>query len=65
MLLGSLIYICLFPFTYVLVSIACGETTGDVPMDFIKSERTMYKQTFLPLFGSFLMKCFSKLPFLR
>ncbi|KDR81130.1 hypothetical protein GALMADRAFT_136178 [Galerina marginata CBS 339.88] len=42
-----------------IMSIHSGCTTGDVPMNFGRAERLRYKTHIVPIFGSFLQKCYS------
>lgn len=54
-----------YSLTFVLVSVHSGTTLGDVQLDFGKAERERYKKFFLPMYGAFLKKCYSKLLSLR
>ncbi|PPQ84465.1 hypothetical protein CVT26_007395 [Gymnopilus dilepis] len=42
-----------------IISVHTGITTGDVKMNFGRSERADYKKSIVPIFGRFLKKCFS------
>jgi len=42
-----------------IFSVNSGETTGEVKLNFGRSERAHYKEHFLPMFGTFLKKCYS------
>ncbi|KAF8971656.1 hypothetical protein BDZ97DRAFT_1650694 [Flammula alnicola] len=41
-----------------VISIHSGTTTGDIPMNFGCAERMRYKEYFVPIYGSFLQKCY-------
>ena len=49
----------------ILCSIHSGSTTGDIKMNFGRAERLRYKKYFVPMYGSFLQKCYCKLLFNR
>ncbi|KAF9539374.1 hypothetical protein CPC08DRAFT_651195 [Agrocybe pediades] len=42
-----------------VISVHAGTTTGDIKMNFGRSERVRYKEDILPIFGNFLKKCYS------
>ncbi|PPQ85572.1 hypothetical protein CVT26_010356, partial [Gymnopilus dilepis] len=42
-----------------IISVHTGVTTGDMKMNFGRSERADYKKYIVPIFGRFLKKCFS------
>ncbi|KAF9550943.1 hypothetical protein CPC08DRAFT_647741, partial [Agrocybe pediades] len=43
-----------------VISIHSGTTTGDHKMNFGHAERTRYKKLIVPIFGNFLLKCYSQ-----
>ncbi|KAH9476587.1 hypothetical protein JR316_0010499 [Psilocybe cubensis] len=43
-----------------VISLHSGLTSGDVKMNFGQAERVGYKKHIIPIFGSFLHKCYSK-----
>ncbi|KAF8954792.1 hypothetical protein BDZ97DRAFT_1675759 [Flammula alnicola] len=42
-----------------IISIHSGTTTGDVKMNFGRAERERYKKSIIPIYGSFLRKCYT------
>ncbi|PPQ80644.1 hypothetical protein CVT25_001652 [Psilocybe cyanescens] len=42
-----------------VISIHSGNTTGDIPVSFGRAERLRFKKTILPVYGTFLQRCYS------
>ncbi|KAH9474964.1 hypothetical protein JR316_0012063 [Psilocybe cubensis] len=42
------------------ISVHSGVTSGDIKMNFGRAEQAKYKNIFIPIFGDFLRKCYSK-----
>ena len=52
-------------YTNINISVHSGTTTGDVKMNFGRFERARYKKYLVPIFGNFLMNCYSKCTHMR
>ncbi|KDR76072.1 hypothetical protein GALMADRAFT_139832 [Galerina marginata CBS 339.88] len=42
-----------------IISVHSGTTTGDIPMNFGRAERLRFQKHIVPIYGSFLQKCYS------
>ncbi|KDR65402.1 hypothetical protein GALMADRAFT_148715 [Galerina marginata CBS 339.88] len=42
-----------------IISVHSGTTTGDIPMNFGRAERQRFQKHIVPIYGSFLQKCYS------